>query len=624
MSRRGSRMARAVALAGACLAAVTASAASKPFERFNPADPVGSAAEELKQLVRDQCGFGDRRFVVGIASLPVDVQAFTTDQGNHLMGVVHAAFSRMRDLQVAPFKDVGAVAEIRAIGMTTTPNAGDVEEILKEIDVIIQARGERFGNNIRFQLLAFTRKGALCQVSTPAVELPQSMAGEVYKPIEQIFGPVARELWDRVRGPNQVAVESRLANGASVDRLLPGYFVSRLRQSVSAMKRERTREFLHEETELEVVERSAATAEGQLRWNADIMVEPGPNGYRINIDVTRPKTTSISASGVVALEELPALKRADLTRVAAIARPPARQPNAPQAGRQPQRAAPGDAAVIQFSVAPTRIQDALDDQNREQRYAFRIDRESFVEFDVQRLSGSSQIITPDLAGANGMPIKAMFEGKARPNLRRYRLQPGQYEVRLATEGQGRVEYVFSSRAVDIGRMLEPEPPGRLTRKFQDWYAGETRRGGRKICYVYTTAMEVSPVGWREQRPIVWLSMSEDADEPLNHMLDDIQRYNPNRPVRAMFEADGGQMRPLEVKALSSHIQPVALNASGQAVLNRDAIRGYTLGSMIELRGETPEGQPATIRYSLLGYRSAVNAAAINCGRADLARDLVWK
>ncbi len=84
------------------------------------------------------------------------------------------------------------------------------------------------------------------------------------------------------------------------------------------------------------------------------------------------------------------------------------------------------------------------------------------------------------------------------------------------------------------------------------------------------------------------------------------------------------MRPLEVRALSSHIQPVALNAAGHAVLNRDAVRGYTVGSMIELRGETPEGQPATIRYSLLGYRSAVNAAAINCGRADLARDLVWK
>ncbi len=623
MRRRGFRMARAAALAGACLVAASASGATKPFERYNPADPVGSAAEELKHLVRDQCGFGDRRFVVGIASLPVDVQAFTTDQGNHLMGVVHAAFSRMRDLQVAPFKDVGAVAEIRAVGMTTTENAGNVEELLKEIDVVVQARGERFGPNIRFQLLAITRKGALCQVSTPAVELPQQMAGEVYKPIEQIFGPVARELWDRVRGPNQIAVESKLPNGASVDRLLPGYFVTRLRQSVSAMKRERTREFLHDETELEVVERAAATAEGPLRWNADIMVEPGPNGYRINIDVTRPQTTSISASGVVALEELPALRRTDLGRVAAIARPPVRQPSQP-AGRQPQRPAAGEAAVIQFSVAPTRIQDVLDDQNREQRYAFRLDRESFVEFDVHRLSGSSQIITPDLAGANGMPIKAMFEGKARPNLRRYRLPPGQYEVRLTTEGQGRVEYVFSSRAVDIGRMLEPEPPGRLTRKFQDWYAGETRRGGRKTCYVYTTAMDVSPVGWREQRPIIWLSMSEDSDEPLNHMLDDIQRYNPNRPVRALFEADGGAMRPLEVKALSSHIQPVAMNAAGHAVLNRDAIRGYTVGSMIELRGETPEGQSATIRYSLLGYRSAVNAAAINCGRGDLARDLVWK
>jgi hypothetical protein len=627
MSRRVSWKAGVVALTGACLALASpapAGALAKPFEGYNASDPIGSAAGELKRLVREQCELSGR-FTVGVGSLPVDVQAFTRDQGNHLMSVVHAAFSRMTDIRLAPFRDIGAILELRSEGMTQTANAGNVEELLNAVDIVVNATGQRAGAVIRFQLTAASKKGKFCQVYTPPVDLPASMAGEVFKPIEQIFSPVAMELWDRVRGPNQVAVQSRLASGQSVDAALPGYFVSKFRQAVSSARKERTREFLHDETELEVVERAEATADGPLRWNADIMVEPGANGYKINIDVHRPQTTSISHTGIVALDELPALRRADLSRVAAIARPsPPRQSNRPQQAAQARAAAPGEAAVIQFSAAPTRIQDSLDDQTREQRYAFRLDRESFVEFDVQRLSGASQIITPDLAGANGMPIKASFEGKARPNLRRYRLPPGQYEVRLQTEGAGRTEYVFSSRAVDIGRMLEPEAPGRLTRRFQDWYAGEMRRAGKKTCYVYTTAMEVAPVGWREQRPIVWLSMSEDESEPLNHMLDDGQRYQPNKPVKAIFEGEGGQTKPLEVKALSSHIQPVAMNAAGQAILNRDAIRGYTLGSMIELRGETPDGQPTTIRYSLLGYRSAVNAAALNCGRADLARDLVWK
>ena len=63
--------------------------------------------------------------------------------------------------------------------------------------------------------------------------------------------------------------------------------------------------------------------------------------------------------------------------------------------------------------------------------------------------------------------------------------------------------------------------------------------------------------------------------------------------------------------------------SGQAILNRDAIRGYTLGSAIELHGTVAGGGSSRIKYSLIGYRSAVNAAAIACGRRDLANDLVW-
>jgi hypothetical protein len=618
-------MASAIALTSAFATMAVpaqAQASTETFEGFDPNDPVGSAVKELMRLAREKCGLADRKVVVGVASLPTDVQAFTRDQGNHLMGVVHAAFSRMQGIRMAPFRDVGAIVELRSVGLTTTSQAGDAERLMQEINLVVQATGQKFGPNIRFQLAAIGRNDLNCYEVTPMVNIPQSMAGEVFIPAENIFNSAARELWERSRGFNQVAVESKSVTGAPVDAHLPGYFAIKLRQAVTTTRSQVT-ENLGTPTELEVVQRREATAERQQRWDADVLVEQRANGYKISVDVTRPNTTPISHFGIVSVEDLPALRRADLTRVAAIARPQLppkpNQPRMPQA----QRASAGDAAMIQFSLSPTRIQDTLDDQNREQRYAFKLERESFVELDVLRLSGSSQVIAPDLAGSNGMPIKALFEGKARPNLRRYRLQPGDYEVRLTTEGQGRHEYVFSSRAVDIGRMLEPEAPGRLTRRFQDWYAGETRRAGKKVCYVFTTAMEVAPVGWREQRPIIWLSLSEDASEPLNHMLDDVQRYSPNKPVKAMVEGEGG-LRPLEVKALNTHLQPVTMNAAGQAVLNRDAIRGYTVGSMIELRGETLDGKPAQIRYSLLGYRSAVNAAALNCNRPDLTRDLVWK
>jgi len=625
MTRKGMAKLAGAAFAGFLAAPSAAGAAAEPFPGYDPRDPLGSAALEAVRLARtDICGIGDRQIVVGVGSMPLEVQAFTRDQAVHVMGLIHAAFSRVPNIRLAPFRDLGAIDDIRKVGMTTTANAGNVEDLAKDVELVVQATGQKSGNNIRVQLIGVGKGAVVCHFLTPPIELPQSAAGDVYKPIEQIFGQAARDVWDQARGFNQIGVEARTVGGRSLDGVLPGYFVTGLRQAISAGKKERIREYAHDETEIVVVPKAVATAEPHQLWNGDIVVEPRSQGYKVSIDLNRENRTSISHYGIVALDEMPALRRSDLEKVAALGRPlPPPRPHGHPRAPGTQRAA-GEAAMIQFSAAPTRIQDSIDDQTREQRYAFRLERESFVEFDVQRLSGASQIVTPDLAGSDGMPIKAMFEGKARPNLRRYRLMAGQYELRLASEGQGKIEYVLSSRAVDIGRMLEPEAPGRLTRRFQDWYAGEMRRAGRKVCYVYTAAMDVAPVGWREQRPIIWLSMSDDPAEPLNHMLDDVQRYNPDRPVKAMFEAEGGAMRPLEVKALSAHIQPVALNAAGHAVLNRDAVRSYTLGTMIELSGETRESQPAAIRYSLLGYRSAVNAAALNCGRSDLARDLVWK
>jgi hypothetical protein len=53
------------------------------------------------------------------------------------------------------------------------------------------------------------------------------------------------------------------------------------------------------------------------------------------------------------------------------------------------------------------------------------------------------------------------------------------------------------------------------------------------------------------------------------------------------------------------------------------VRAYTQGQSIVVSGRTADGKPAEVKYSLIGYRGAINAAALNCGRADLARDLVW-
>ncbi len=631
MARRKASSGSAAAFAALALAAAPpgAAAAGDPFPGFDAKRPIASAAAEIMRLVREKCldDGGATGLMVGVESMPVLNSAFTKDQGHHLSNQVYSALSQLSGHRMTPFSDIGAVAEVMSVGLGRSQGQEE-RRLLDQINLVVRVDGQKVNRGIRFRLSAVGRSSVNCAESTPYVDAPQDLIGDVFVSPEQIFTGLARDLWEQaLPGLNQVAIESRTVVGQGLDAILPGYFERALRKALKETREDRVN--LGEPRDIEVVPRREATVDPAFRWDADVVVEQTRNGFKVDVDVRKPGKTALFQSGVVAADDMPSLRSVDLTRTAAIARP---QPPRTTAGarqqtpqlRQAARNAPGEVPALQLGQTPTRVVDALDDQNPEPRYGFELTRESFVELDVKRRTGPSLVIKPELVSANGMPVKPSFEGKARPNLRRYRLPAGRYEVSLTTEGQGRTEYELSTRAVDIGRMLEPEPPGRLTRRFQDWYAGETQRGGRKVCYAYTTAMEVAPVGWREQRPIIWLSMSEDQSEPLNHMLDDIQRYHANRPVKALFEAEGGAMRPLEVKALSSHIQPVALNAAGQAVLNRDAIRGYTLGSSIELAGETPEGRPATVRYSLLGYRSAVNAAALNCGRSDLARDLVWK
>jgi hypothetical protein len=291
--------------------------------------------------------------------------------------------------------------------------------------------------------------------------------------------------------------------------------------------------------------------------------------------------------------------------------------------------------VLSITGAPTRVQDSVDDQTGEQRYAFQLFRESFVEFDVIKINGKQISFKPELFGANGMPVDGFPPGTARINLRRYRLPAGQYEFRVAPEERGKHDFVLSTRAASTTSMLEFEPTGRLTRRFNDWFAGErvldAPPGGRpgKICYAYTQAVEVAPAGWREQRPYIWIAINGDPKiQEIAHFIDDATRYNADSGVKASFEDQSGSLRPLNVKAIkrgpTAWFEPATTNAKGEAILDRDSVRAYTQGQSIVLSGRTAAGKPAEVRYSLVGYRGAINAAALNCGRADLAQDLVWR
>ncbi len=603
------------------------------FEGYNRDDPLGSAARELVRLVRSQCDIAQERLVVGVASLPIEQQMLTRDQGNNIMSQVHAAFSRLQGVRVIDFKDIGALEDLRAVGVTGNRNAGNVEEIMRQAEIRVQATGQKVGRSIRFQLRGTHRDKSDCDVSTPPVELSTQLVGEVFVSTEVVFGNVARDLWRRSRDVTYVGMNAQSGGGGSVDPFMTDHFMRQMRLAVSKSKDENAE---IRNTELVVLSRREAADKDGPRWDTDVVVEPMMNGYKIIVESNRANTTAISHEGLIMATDLPSLRRSDLVRQASMIRPaaPPPRPGAPAGTTRVQRGA-GDAAVLSITSAPTRVQDSVDDQTGEQRYAFQLFRESFVEFDVVKIAGKQISFKPELFGANGMPVDSFRPGRARINLRRYKLPAGQYELRVTPEERGKHEFVLATRAASTSSMLEFEPVGRLTRRYNDWFAGERTLEGRgpggpmKMCYAYTQAMEVAPVGWREQRPYIWIAINGDPKvQEIGHFIDDATRYDAEAGVKVGFEDTSGQVRALNVKAIKrgegAWFEPAATNARGEAILDRESVRGYTQGESIVVEGKTADGKPARVRYSLIGYRSAINAAAINCGRPDLAQDLVWR
>ncbi len=616
----------AVIAAVAAPIAASAQATTTMIEGFNPRDPVGSASREVMRLLRAQCDLGDKRVVVGVASEPIEKQVLTRDQGNHIMGQVHAAFSRLPNIRLIDFKDVGALEDVRRVGMTRTANAGNVDDLINQAEVRVIASGQRVGKFVRFALRAIHRDISNCDVSTPTVELSTDQIGEIFLPPEVIFESVAKDIWARSRGVNHVVMQSRASGGAPIDPHLPEFF---RRQMTAAVARSKDENAALRETEVVVATRADDGIDPAVRWDTDVTLEPRSNGFRLTVEARRPNTTALVSEGLLAPSDLPSQRRSDLVRQASMIRqaapPPPRGGQGAPGGARIQRASSGDAAVINVAGTPTRIQDSVDDQTGEQRYAFQLFRESFVEFDIVKISGKQISFKPELFGSNGMPVDSFPPGRARINLRRYRLPPGAYELRVTPEERGRHDFVLATRAASTSAMLDFEPVGRLSRRFNDWFAGERQIDGGRICFAYTQAIEVSPTSWREQRPYIWIAINGDRRiQEIAHFIDDATRYDRNADLKVSFEDQNGGMRPLNAKVIAGAIQPAIANARGEPILDRESVRGYTQGASILVEGKTADGKEASVRYSLVGYRAAINAAALNCGRPDLAQDLVWR
>lgn len=572
------------------------------WDGFNPNDPIGSAANRLNDLIRRNCFRHEAPITIGISAFDANSGGLAADQLIHITGSIHAAFSRTPNVQVAPFADIAGVLAARDAGLTQSAlNAEDLERELQRVQVVVRPSGSKVGQNFLLGLRAFGRHGTVCDVSTDVVAVPPHLTGERFETTDNLFQKAVRDLRDRSRGLNQVVMTGRAVTGEPLEPHLVNFFVFQLRQAVTSTEATAT-QIIGNPARFEVFQAGAAPVSDAPRWLADVAVQERPSGYRIMIDLSRPQEGSIAYSGLVQPDALPATRRAEL------------------AG---QRGARAGASQLRLRGVPVRVADAVDARTPRQQYAFNLAAPSFVEIDVPPVNGRGVDMKPFVANAGGKPLQHVNPAGERINLRRYRLDPGAYTINVSNPGSQRLEFTLSARAAPVEEMLAPEPPGRLTRQFQDWYVGEVRRGQQRFCYAFTPATDVAPDGWREQAPVIWMGVSDEPNAPLSHYLDLADRYAPASVFSAVIRGPDG-VKDMPVALIGRHVNPVQAGRTGAPVLDREAIRAYTRGGELQLTGVLPDGRSTRVTYSLSGYRSAASAMAIACNRLDLARDLVWR
>ena len=603
---------RALCLTVACLVAAPptgATAQTQMMAGFDPYNPFGSAAQILWQRIQQQCPQLKLPVTIGIASRPVTREAFTTDQGNNIMQQIRAAFSNIPGITMAPWLDIDPIKGIVDTGVLDNPLAGDNKEQLSKIQLEVRASGYKVGAATRFNLSAHGWNGyESCSPSLDPFPVSQDFIGEEYSSTDELFNKVAAGVWAAsVDTGNPMTLSVRMLSGLPVSPGWQEFFSDKLRRALSKQNAEEKETKIRAERHVQLVIAHDPASPEDKRWDGMVTVDPRPLGYRISVSVNRRNTTPVSEDGLVTLDELPTMQ---------------------------QWAALGpEAHTPRLDQTPMRINARIEGGRALQQYPFLVAQESYVEVDIPTASvrGPHPAVPVDVLGRNNAQMKTIhIANPSRPNLRRYKLGPGEYTIRVASAGPVAQDFQLRARAVDTKDMLMPEAPGRLLRRFQDWYASvsEDPRTGQRTCYAYTAAQEAGPRYWREQAPFILLQASSAGvgNGDLQHLIEDKRYYKPNTPFEAVIREGGGMVRRLNAAptAAGNFIRPTKQGSNGQPILDMDAVAGYNRGTTLEIQGTTPDGRPAHVVYSLQGYRAAVNAMSLECGRRDLANALVWK
>jgi len=567
---------------------------------------IKSCLPETKDLLNGE------RLGFGLQAAGTEIKGLAPDQSHNLMLQINESFRKLRnaDLLYTPTFTLQRDLANMAKPEERKRHRDNVES---KTHLLVTPTVTAEGDHRRFALSADPVPGGKlqsafsCGVASERRRIPAEVIGETFHSPAEIFRQFAGAIYDRIsRDRNRLEV---VASDTKLDPLSEEA-VSVILKEVNEHK-SKSIVIGADPTPIQVSKGRNLVPAGEPNenlWTVELKLIEQAREAKLVVMATpnNPNAQALAKDGLVRLSMLPARTTESLQSVSLTG---------PSVGAVNGMLKSQQATLLPVGPSLQRLSGRID-PNGSKAFSIVLNETSILELDIEQIEKRKIV----LLDTGGREIPPAFTGTSRPNLRRYADLQGSYVLLIANDASAESGFVLRSRSSTT--MLEPEPPGELTRTFGDWAVGVSTAQERKVCFAYTTATHGSTVS-RLQRPVIWFSIDSDKDSPLIHFLDDSRFYAKPSSARAAVISSGQSQFPINLSEMGGKLVPAQKDAAGRTILSNESIRGFTRGRSMLLTGMDEKGRDGRVIYSLMGYKQAITAMAATCGRPELADKLVW-
>jgi hypothetical protein len=262
--------------------------------------------------------------------------------------------------------------------------------------------------------------------------------------------------------------------------------------------------------------------------------------------------------------------------------------------------------------SPAIFRGSVSETQQAQWVKFKLSSPQVTKIEIKGGSDSKTALRYGAIG-EGKTFGPFLAPAGRPGQIAEKLPAGEYYVYVRRETAGAtdvsIEVVTSSSAV------EPLVPGEIVDRIDDWRVGVANTSDKKLCFAYTVAKTVSPDGWRVELPMMYMQISP-LDTGVYTILDKVKHYDKAEKFKATARGGGVNTSIGAMVEGDVDIKPTepCHNKPGSCIMVA-TVRAMNRADEIVLEGKTSDHKSTYVRYSLHGYKGAVQEMNRRCDNA---------